>query len=154
MNTPHSVRTIKRLTAAEGYLELALPDLALEELADIEQGDPYTPVADWLTGEALKEKQQYDAAIESLSRAVRELPAPHNQPAIRSLADCYRKTDRADLAELAELFQQSSADAEANLPPSNALDRNGPYLGLPSPRGGLDADEQQQANHPESDDSD
>lgn len=99
-----SVKTLKRLTAAEGYLELDLPDLALEELEGIEAGDPYSAVVDWLTGEALKDKQQYEAAIESLSRAVQTIPSPHNRRAIESLSECFRRTGRDDLAAVAEIF--------------------------------------------------
>ena len=67
-----AIRTVRRLTAAEGYLELDMPDYALEELEGIDDAGPYAGVVDWLAGEALKEKQDYEAAIESLQRAVRD----------------------------------------------------------------------------------
>lgn len=99
-----SVKTLKRLTAAEGYLELDLPDLALEELEGVEEPGPYVPVIDWLTGEALKEKREYDAAIDSLSRAIPGIPAPHNRRAIEALSECFRQTGKDELADVAATY--------------------------------------------------
>lgn len=107
-----SVRTLKRLTAAEGYLELDLPDLALEELGGIQQPGPYLAVIDWLTGEALKEKQEFDAAIDSLSRAIPGIPSPHNRRAIEALSECFRETGRDELAQVADIFALKSAGVD------------------------------------------
>jgi tetratricopeptide (TPR) repeat protein len=97
-------RLIRRLTAAEGYLELDLPDYALEELERIEDPGPYTGVVDWLSGEAFREKQDYNAAIERLQRAVRDIPVPHNRAAVHSLTACLRNTGRDDLADAIEKY--------------------------------------------------
>jgi tetratricopeptide (TPR) repeat protein len=109
-------RLIRRLTAAEGYLELDLPDYALEELERIEDPGPYTGVVDWLTGEALREKQDYNAAIERLQRAVRDIPVPHNRAAIESLTTCLRNTGRDDLADVVEKYADAAAEKVAATP--------------------------------------
>ncbi|MFQ5731877.1 MAG: hypothetical protein ACE5KM_07975 [Planctomycetaceae bacterium] len=105
---------LRRLTAAEGYLELDLPDYALDELDGIGDPGPYSGVADWLRGEAHKTKQEFNAAIESLQRAVRDIPAPHNRAAMESLTICFRSTGQDDLADIVE--QISTVDEEAAAP--------------------------------------
>lgn len=116
MDDQISIRTLKRLTAAEGYLELELPDLALEELEGIDDAGPFDAVIDWLTGEALKGKQQYDDAIRALSKAVQGIPAPHNRRAVESLSECFRSTGQDDLADLAEEYSQSVQNAQSTSP--------------------------------------
>lgn len=105
--------TLRRLTAAEGYLELDLPDYALEELDRIEDAGDYSGVADWLRGEAHKEKRDYTAAIASLQRAVRDIPAPHNRAAMESLQTCFRSTGQNDLADVFEQLVQAQADDDS-----------------------------------------
>lgn len=83
-----SPNIMRRLTAAEGYLELAMPAYALEELESIEDGGPYQAVVDYMKGEALKSQERYSDAIASLRRAVQTMPAPHNQRVLRSLNEC------------------------------------------------------------------
>ena len=119
-----NARLIRRLTAAEGYLELDMPDYALEELQQIGNAGPYSGVVDWLTGEALREKEQFGAAIESLQRAVRDIPVPHNRAAVAALSHCLRSTGRDDLAEVIEQYSSDfphseSADHPALHPPSD-----------------------------------
>ncbi len=104
MNDQVSIRTLKRLTAAEGYLELDMPDYALEELEGITDFGPFEGVVDWMKGEALKEKQEFEAAIQSLQRAVQEIPAPHNRSAMQTLTECLRSTGQDELADIAETF--------------------------------------------------
>ena len=60
------VRTVKRLFAAEGYLELGMPEHALEELALIEDAAPIEASVEYLTGEAFRQQERYDDAVESL----------------------------------------------------------------------------------------
>lgn len=108
-------RLIRRLTAAEGYLELDLPDYALDELERIEDPGPYTGVVDWLTGEALREKQDYQAAIESLQRAVRDIPVPHNRAAVNSLTVCLRNTGRDDLADAIQKYAIAAEETAEDL---------------------------------------
>jgi len=115
LDLAHS-RLIRRLTAAEGYLELDLPDYALEELERIDDPGPYTGVVDWLTGEAFREKQDYNAAIERLQRAVRDIPVPHNRAAVNSLTACLRNTGRDDLADAIEKYAAVAEEKAEEMP--------------------------------------
>jgi tetratricopeptide (TPR) repeat protein len=125
-------RLIRRLTAAEGYLELDLPDYALEELERIDDPGPYTGVVDWLSGEAFREKQDYNAAIERLQRAVRDIPVPHNRAAVASLTACLRNTGRDDLADAIQKYATAAEQTDAASPvleihvefPLECADRN------------------------------
>lgn len=104
MSTNVSPKTLRRLTAAEGYLELDLPAYALEELAAIEEAGAFEPLVQYMTGEALKEQKRYADAIEPLKKAAQMIPAPHNRAAWLSLGECFRAGGRNDLAEFAEMF--------------------------------------------------
>jgi tetratricopeptide (TPR) repeat protein len=96
-------KTIRRLQTAEGYLELNLPERALAELNSINDRGPFEAAIILLEGEALKTQQRYDEALVPLKRAVAMIPSPLNKRAWRSIAECYRKSGRDELAELADL---------------------------------------------------
>lgn len=87
-------RTVRKLTAAEGYLELGLPRLALEELAAI--GDPgeYQMPVLWMTGEALKANGQFDEAVAPLKFVAESVAGPMSVRAWQSLSDCLEKSGR------------------------------------------------------------
>lgn len=87
-------RTVRKLTAAEGYLELELPKLALEELASI--GDPgeYQIPVMWMTGEALKADGQFDEAVAPLKLVAESVAGPISERAWESLSDCLEKSGR------------------------------------------------------------
>lgn len=87
-------RTVRKLTAAEGYLELELPKLALEELATI--GDPgeYQIPVMWMTGEALKADGQFDEAVAPLKLVAESVEGPISARAWESLSDCLEKSGR------------------------------------------------------------
>jgi tetratricopeptide (TPR) repeat protein len=104
MNINVSPKTLRRLTAAEGYLELDLPAYALEELAAIEDSGAFEPLVQYMTGEALKEQKKFADAIEPLQRAAQMIPAPHNRAAWLSLGECFRAGGQLELAEFAEKF--------------------------------------------------
>jgi tetratricopeptide (TPR) repeat protein len=96
-------KTIRRLQTAEGYLELNLPQRALAELSAIEEQGPFEPAIILLQGEALKTQERYEDALVPLKRAARLIPSPLNKRAWRSLAECYQKLGRDELAEIAEV---------------------------------------------------
>jgi len=104
MKTQVSPKTLRRLTAAEGYLELNLPAYALEELAAIDNPGAFEPLIQYMTGEALKDQCRFEDAIEPLKRAAQMIPAPHNRAAWLSLGECFRARGRDDLAEVVEMF--------------------------------------------------
>jgi tetratricopeptide (TPR) repeat protein len=104
MNHRTVLKTIRRLEAAEGYLELQLPARALEELGAIEEPGPFEASISLLKGEALKGQERYDDAIAALHKAAQMIPAPHNRRAWKSLGECYRLDGREELATLVDTF--------------------------------------------------
>ena len=99
-----NVRVVRKLTAADGYLELGMPTHALTELDAIADAGPLRPAVDFMTGLALKDQHRYEDAIEPLQKAAVEIPAPHNRDAWISLGECYRMSGLPELAVIAEMF--------------------------------------------------
>lgn len=97
-------KTIRRLQAAEGYLELNLPARARAELQAIEDQGPFEAAIALLEGEALKIEERYEEALVPLKRAAWMIPAPLNKRAWRSLSECYRHAGRLELAEIADMI--------------------------------------------------
>lgn len=99
-----NTRVIRKLTAADGYLELGMPTQALGELDSIVEAGPLQPAVEFMTGLALKDSHRYEDAIAPLQKAAVEIPAPHNRDAWVSLGECYRMTGLPELAVIAEMF--------------------------------------------------
>ena len=104
-----SIKTLRQLTAAEGYLELGMPTNAMDQLDQIDEVGPFEPVVELLRGKSLQAQHRYSDAIEPLQRAARMIPAPHNQDAWLSLSICFREDGQQELADVTEMF--------ANTPP-------------------------------------
>ena len=96
MRVRHQIRLRQVVRQAEGYLELGMPQHALETLARL--GDPanFSAGAFYLQGEALKSMERYGEALVPLARAA-EL-APDDVHVRLATAWCYKRTDRIDLA--------------------------------------------------------
>lgn len=90
---------VRRLAAAEGYLELGLPNYALVEINSVVDPGPFAPIAELFRGEALQAQEKYADAIEPLNRAAQMFPAPFNQRALLALSNCYRKDGQIQLAD-------------------------------------------------------
>lgn len=101
MRTTLTPKTIRRLLAADGYLDLNLPAEAISELHRITDAGPLEGPRQLLLGIALKTLGQTENAINSLERAARIMPAPIRRFAWRELVDCYRAVGSEELAELA-----------------------------------------------------
>jgi tetratricopeptide (TPR) repeat protein len=82
-------KAARRLQAAEGYLQLGLPDYALDELSRVEAGGPLEAMREGLTGEALKAARRFDEAILHLRQAIELIPGPLSCPVWISLSECY-----------------------------------------------------------------
>ena len=95
-------KTVRRLIAAEGYLELGMPVQALRELDKVTDPGSLTASFSYLRGESLKRIGRYTDAIEPLQYAADLLPIPHSQLPWKSLVACYRESGQNDLAENAE----------------------------------------------------
>ncbi|HEX6986768.1 MAG TPA: tetratricopeptide repeat protein [Planctomycetaceae bacterium] len=99
-----NARVVRKLTAADGYLELGMPAQALAELETVSGAGPLQPAVEFMTGLALKDSHRYEDAIEPLQKAAIEIPAPHNRDAWLSLGVCYRMSGLPELAVIAEMF--------------------------------------------------
>ena len=106
-------KTVRRLEAAEGYLELDLPNYALDELEAISDPGPFEPLIHYMKGDALKEQRRFQDAIEPLTQAARLIPAPHNRIAWKALGECYRQGGQDELADVVEMFADSPPVADA-----------------------------------------
>ena len=105
-------RITRRLTAAEGYLELGLPESALAELQSIDNPGPFEGPYMWLMGESLRNQGMYDEAIAPLRHAARALPTEVGQQAWTALKECLEKSGRSatavDMAQTMEYLEQRS----------------------------------------------
>ncbi len=97
-------KTMRFLLAAEGYLELNLPERAISSLEKIEEAGELEPYKNFLLGQALRQLDRYDDAIEALQEAARTIPAPLNQKAWEDLSDCFRHQGLDELADITEMF--------------------------------------------------
>ncbi|MBM3203411.1 tetratricopeptide repeat protein [Candidatus Woesearchaeota archaeon] len=93
------VQVVKRLAAAEGYLEIGLPAYALRELNTIRDSGPFEPILQLFRGEALQAQERFSDAIAPLNRAAELFPAPLNQRALMALSNCYRHSGQERLAD-------------------------------------------------------
>jgi tetratricopeptide (TPR) repeat protein len=81
---------------AEGYLELGMPQQALDNLARVGEDAKLGPRGLYLRGEALKELQRFAEAVVPLERAAEAVPDAIE--AWLSLGWCYKRTGRIDCA--------------------------------------------------------
>lgn len=97
-----SPRTIRNLVAADGYLDLDMPEHALRELNDIDDAGFYEPPRQFLIGRALKMLDRLEEAIRPLEEAARRMPSPYRKLAWGELTECYRHLGSEELAQIAE----------------------------------------------------
>ncbi|MFO1040850.1 MAG: hypothetical protein U0941_03640 [Planctomycetaceae bacterium] len=111
-NAPFNAQLIvRRLAAAEGYLELNMPRYAIDELNRVQDAGPFEPIAQLFRGEALQAQEKYAEAIEPLNVAAHLFPKPFNQRAFMALSNCYRHEGQEQLAD--EAAAAASAPTEA-----------------------------------------
>ena len=101
MRTTLTPKTVRRLLAADGFLDLNLPAEAISELHRISDAGPLEGPRQLLLGIALKADGRTEDAIRSLERAARIMPAPSRRFAWRELVECYRAVGSEEMAELA-----------------------------------------------------
>lgn len=94
---PH--RVVKRLAAAEGYLEIGMPTYAIAELNRVAEAGPFEPIVQLFRGEALQAQEKFADAIAPLNRAAEMFPSPFNQRALMALSNCYRHQGQDRLAD-------------------------------------------------------
>jgi predicted Zn-dependent protease len=106
------VRTLKRLSAAIGYLELGMTRQALAALEGLDAPGPFAPLAEMLRGEAARREDRLGDAARSFEAAARMLPKPGNRAIWLALSSFHRQAGNTDLAI------QSLACARGARPPS------------------------------------
>lgn len=105
-------KTVRRLLSADGYLDLGMPERAVEELEKIEDAGVLEGPLQLLHGIALKQTNNHTDAIPHLERAARIMPSPIRRFAWRELVDAYRAVGSNELAEMA---QKLGGDGEFQL---------------------------------------
>lgn len=113
---PDKIRA-RRIRAAEGFLQLDMPDHALRELNGIEnEVDERFPVY-LMRGEALRVKQEHRLALEAFRKAHLEKPTDLN--ALFGMAWCFKRIDQLhqaiDAMKLAYQFHKDEAVVLYNL---------------------------------------
>lgn len=106
-------QTVRRLAAAEGYLEMQMPLYALAELNRVGDAGPFEPIAQLFRGEALQAQEKYSEAIAPLNLAAQLFPTPFNRRAFVALSNCYRHEGHDQLAD------EAAAAAAAESQPGN-----------------------------------
>lgn len=102
MRSAVTPKSIRRLVAADGYLELNMPKRALDELYKIEDAGPLEGPRRLLLGIAHKQVGENSEAIPHLETAARVMPKPARRFAWSELKTCYRAVGSDELANLAE----------------------------------------------------
>ena len=95
-------KTVRRLLSADGYLDLGMPERAIEELDKVTDAGPLEGPTNLMRGIALKQVGNFMAAITQLEKAARIMPKPIRRFAWRELVDAYRAVGSMELAEMAE----------------------------------------------------
>lgn len=106
-----SPRTIRNIVAADGYIDLNMPEHALTELEAIDDAGFYEAPRQFLIGRALKMLDRLEEAIRPLEEAARRMPSPYRKLAWAELTECYRHLGSEELAQIAQSLA-GSAEAE------------------------------------------
>lgn len=96
MSASERVRRARLIRAAEGYLELDMPQQAIETLDRLGDLGTFRAHVEYLRGEALRALGEYHRALESL--AVAADMAPSNFHIRLAQGWCYKRIGRLDLA--------------------------------------------------------
>ena len=87
----HLAYVNRRLREATGFMELDLPQHALDRLEGLDDPGPLTAQVELVRGEALRKLHRYWDAAMSLKRAVAKIPSPYDKPAMLALSVCYHQ---------------------------------------------------------------
>ncbi|HIE98920.1 MAG TPA: hypothetical protein EYG03_12740 [Planctomycetes bacterium] len=102
MRTQITPKIIRRLVAADGYMELNMPRRAVTELEKVQNAGALEGPRRLLMGIALKRCGDERQAIPHLETAARMMPSPVRRFAWSELSSCYRSMGNEELADLAE----------------------------------------------------
>jgi len=110
--TPHDLtRAARAQRQAEGYLELEMPEHALDVLGRVGDPDRLDPHGQYLLGEALRMTKRYCEALVPLESAVKA--DPDDLHAYFALGWCYKRTGQLDraIAALEQALEKSPREA-------------------------------------------
>jgi tetratricopeptide (TPR) repeat protein len=93
---PSLIRRKQIERQAEGYLELGMPQHALDNLDRLGGDESLGPRGLFLRGEALKELDRYQEAVGALKKATEAMPG--SVDLLLLLGWCYKRTGRIELA--------------------------------------------------------
>ena len=115
-------RTVRRLLSADGYLDLNMPENAIEELAKIPEAGVLDGPRHLLFGIALKQLDRHSEAISHFEKAARVMPAPVRRFAWRELVESYKAVGSEQLAAMADkLAGDDNVELRISLPFSPAV---------------------------------
>jgi len=86
------IRVSKRLTQASGYLELGLPQQALDLLDNLGPLGPFEAQVELLRGEAYRRQQRFQEAAMSFRAAAEKSLSPRDRQALLLMSVCYQQT--------------------------------------------------------------
>jgi len=103
------IRVSKRLTQASGYLELEMPQLALERLEDLGALGPFEAEVAVLRGEAYRRQRRYREAASSFKTAAKRLASPQDRQAYLAMSICYQQA--GNLQEAVQMLARARGAA-------------------------------------------
>ncbi|MFM7059109.1 MAG: hypothetical protein ACKO2P_19535 [Planctomycetota bacterium] len=112
MRTQMTPRAVRRLLAADGYLDLGLADRAAAELENIPAAGPLEGPRLLMLGMAKKQLGDFHGAIGDLEKAARMMPRPTRRFVWRELVEAYHAVGAHELSAMA---QELGGDAELQL---------------------------------------
>ncbi len=86
------VRVVKRMTEASGYLDLEMPQQAIETLRCIKESGPFEAQVEFLRGKALQQDKRFEDAAVCLAVAAKSVPAEYKKRAFEYLSECVRES--------------------------------------------------------------
>lgn len=89
LETRQLLRVAKRVQQAVGYVELDMPQQALDRLEGIGELGPFEAEVQLVRGEAYRSLHRYDDAAVALKAAATKFPSPFDKPAWFALSMCY-----------------------------------------------------------------
>ena len=114
MSGGNRIRLQRILREVEGYLEIEMPQAALDALDRIKEPGTFRGQQMYLTGEALRALERYSEAIGPLEKAADLQPS--NLRIWLALGWCHKRTGRLDLAIEALERAEEVAPEEAVVP--------------------------------------
>jgi tetratricopeptide (TPR) repeat protein len=105
------LQCVRRLAAAEGYLELGMPKAAERELAQIPANTSFEGAKQFLKGHALRCSDRMDEALGCFRSAATLFPAPVAQGLWKGLYDAYKS--KGQVREAREALMNGLAAVKA-----------------------------------------